>query len=202
MAYSRKAYNKVKAINRRIADIAETYGTNSEAYRNFEKSIQMLFPDQAIGTSKRGFIRIKQGRKDIAALNKGLLKTVEKTTATRGEYNKKIVEEYKREYGDGKPTQEQLVEFSQLKQRVKDAADDGTIKKILSGDEDKRGVGSRKTYAELNAMLDEYEQQEREGISDAQNNYLRDSGEAGTFRSLTKDELKDIAEMFGDELEG
>lgn len=197
--YSQKAYKKVKAINRRIADIAEVYGTDSEAYRNYEKAIEMLFPKGAIGTSKRGFIRIKQGRKDIAALNKATLKTVEKTTSTRGQYNIKIAEEYKREYGEGKPTQEQLVKFSQLKQRVKDAADDGTIKKILSDDEDKRGVGSRKTYDELNAMLDEYENAEAATTSEAQNKYLRDSRESGQIRSLTDDEKTDLAELFGDD---
>lgn len=197
--YSQKAYNKIKAINQQIADIAQVYGTNSEAYRNYEKAIEMLMPKNLIGTSKKGFIRIKQGRKDIAALPKEKLKIITKTAKTRGQYNKALTEQYKKEYGEGKPTQEQLAEFSRKKQRIKDAADDGTIKKILSEDKDNGATITKMTYEELNKILDDYEAQERDNVAGAESKYLTETGE--NARYLTPDELKDISALFGEEME-
>ena len=188
--YNKKSYNRVKAINRQIADIAEVYGTNSEAYRQYEKSLEMLFPKDLITTSKKGFIRIKQGRKDIAALPKEKLKLIAKTAKTRGEYNKAVKKDFAKEYGEGKPTQEQLVEFSKMKQRVKDAADDGTIKKVIS---DKKQGGAeirRLTYAELNALLDEEEARERKNTEGLQSKYLQETGEEA--RDLTEEEFADL----------
>lgn len=190
----RKFQNQVKSTNERIAEAARQYGRDSEIYKEYEKYLTKTLPPEAIGYSKSGNIKIKQGFKNLEKLNKGTIEDIRDNVRTTGQYTKQLRKEFTEEYGGGKPTKEDLQDFSKIKGKVKEAAQDGTVRLILS----KGGAGNSKrnrrlTYAELNDLLDKYSQSESE--SEAQT-------VASEFVSehFYTPNYEDINKLFGDEV--
>lgn len=153
----------IKAINERVAQAARDFGRNSEIYKNMERAIEKLVPESLIDKSGAGNIRIKQGFNQLAKeyeKNADFLNTsdVKKQMSSSGQYRKKTREEYREEYGKGNPTNEELREFSEMKQRVKNAAEDGRIKNILSEGGAKGTKRNRRlTYEELDKLVADYD---------------------------------------------
>lgn len=157
-------YNDVKAINERIADIAREYGRDSEPYRKLERDIEMRLPPSLIGESKAGNIRIKQGAGDISKLDVDTIKDI-KSRPTKGQYTEKIKKEYIEAHGEGKPSREQLREYSERRSEVQDAAENGKLKQVLSsGNGGKKG--NKRSYEELFAILQEADEEDERQRAD------------------------------------
>ena len=165
---SAKLYSAVKRINERVAEVARTWGKDSAAYKAFETSINKMIPQSMVGTSAKGNIRIKQGVKDIEALEKipDLIKDIERQTKTSGQYRQSVERSYKQTYGgeDGRVSLDELQKFDAARQEVRDAADSGALREYLSGaSEDIWGYGSgRPTYDELFKIMEKINQEVRD----------------------------------------
>lgn len=145
-------YKEIDKINKRALRVAAKWGQGSDVYKQYVTKIDRLVPASAVRTNKSGVIQISKSRDAQKAIKPDALATVRATTKTSSQYTQKVTKEYIREYGEGKPSTEQLQEFVSIKSAVKEAAQNGKLKIAYN----KKGEGaasvmskSEKTYEEL-----------------------------------------------------
>ena len=190
---------EVKAFNERIAEASRQYGKTSEIYKRMERAVYKLIPEELVGKSKSGNIKIKQGFSSISKLDKKDLEQAKELSSTAGKYTKKLKKEFQKEYGgSGEPSKKELVEFSIKKQTVKNFAEDGRLKQILSEGGAKGAKRNRPlTYDELNRLVELYDQQEG---ADDKTKFAQDFVKEHFYKPEEYVELSDaeIEEIFED----
>lgn len=146
--------NSIKSVNERGAEIRRVYGESSRAYKEFERAIYENIPEDLIGKSKSGTIKIRQGKGAIGALNEDILNDIKDEFRTSGQYRKDLEKSYKEEYGDGKPTKHDIQEYDKMRTTVQEAAENGKLKDYLSGQGGRGRRGKKMTYSELFAIIE------------------------------------------------
>lgn len=154
-----KILNQIKALNERIADIAREFGTDSPIYERYENKINRTIPESMRGTSRNGYIRIKQDKATQKAMESGLASQFEKIRSekSRGQYLAEKRKQFVSEYGKGRPSKEQLYDYVSTEKKVRRAFESGDWKIAYTNANDKlkeqfRTKG-RKSYGQLEQML-------------------------------------------------
>lgn len=173
-------YKDIDRLNKRAVRVANKWGQGSDVYQQYVTKIERLIPSSAIRTNKSGVIQISKSAEAQKSIKPDALATVQATTKSSGEYTKQVTREYQREYGGGRPTQEQLQDFVDIKSAVKDAAASGRLKIAYK----KKGESaaaimtkSEKTYEELWQILQAADAEEPESDTMV-DQYLADSFDA------------------------
>lgn len=113
---------RIKRINERIADIARTFGTQSNIYKEYESRIVTLFPT-GYHYSKKGYISLSHGKKVVgdAETDKKLLSI--DVLPTKGEIVKRSKKRLK-DKGILKPKLEDVKREVERKDRVENLIND------------------------------------------------------------------------------
>ena len=163
---------EIKRLNQRIASIGKTFGTNSETYKATIATLTKNEKyEQYIGMSKSGFVKLdidlrkKEVREDSSW--KAAVRTAQGSLRTVGEIREKVKREIQEEKGKGyKPSASEIIErlerkkyyeneMSQAYEYVYKTYTDSEIDELFP--EIREKTGERKTYDELDEILDKVE---------------------------------------------
>ena len=113
---------RIKRINERIADIARTFGTQSNIYKEYESRIASLFPTD-YHYSKKGYISLSHGKKvaENPDTDKRLLSI--DVLPTKGEIVKRSKQRLK-DKGIERPTVQEVKNEVERKERVENLITD------------------------------------------------------------------------------
>ena len=163
---------EIKRLNQRIASIGRRFGNNSETYKATIATLTKNEKfEQFIGMRKSGFVKLdidlrkKEVREDSSW--KAAVRTAQGSLRTVGEIRKKVKREIQEEKGKGyKPSASEIIEhlerkkyyeneMSQAYEYVYKTYTDSEIDELFP--EIREKTGERKTYDELDEILDKVE---------------------------------------------
>ena len=107
---------RIKRINERIADIARTFGTQSNIYKEYESRIATLFPT-GYHYSKNGYISLSHGKKVVEAAETDKRLMSIDVLPTKGEIVKRSKQRLK-DRGIERPTMQEVKSEVERKERV------------------------------------------------------------------------------------
>ena len=163
---------RIKRINERISDIARTFGTQSNIYKEYESRIVTLFPE-GYHYSKKGYISLSHGKKVVGdtSTDKKLLSI--DVLPTKGEIVKRSKKRLKSQ-GNTKPTLKEIKEEVERKDRVENLINDNldlayAIKSEESDDLLQYMRQSEKDYEEMEEKIDAFLQSYESGQYELRN---------------------------------
>ena len=112
----------IKRINERIADIARTFGTQSNIYKEYESRIVTLFPE-GYHYSKKGYISLSHGKKVVGNTDTDKKLMSLDVLPTKGEIVKMSKKRLKSQ-GIKKPTLQEVKKEVERKDRVENLIND------------------------------------------------------------------------------
>ena len=150
---------RIKRINERIADIARTFGTQNNIYKDYESKIVTLFPTE-YHYSKKGYISISHGKTVVSnpETDKKLLSI--DVLQTKGVIIKRSKKRLKSQ-GIEKPSLDEIKEEVARKDRVENLINDNLdLAYALKSEASDALIDymreSEKDYDELESKLDEF----------------------------------------------
>lgn len=153
----------IKRINERIMEIAKTYGTGSYTYNQYYAAIKTSFPAKARHATASGVIQLSHGKQVIRELSKNKNTKINITRVlglrTKGQLRKEARGTLRAE-GIKKPTAAQIEERMKKIDLVNSYVESNSDMFYLKDDEAQRIIhikGRRKTYDELNHLIEIYE---------------------------------------------
>ena len=150
---------RIKRINERIADIARTFGTQSNIYKEYESRIVTLFPT-GHHYSKKGHISLSHGKKVVGnpETDKKLLSI--DVLPTKGEIVKRSKQRLK-DKGIERPTIQEVKNEVERKERVENLINDNldlayALQSDASNDLIDYLRNSEKEYDEIEEKIDAF----------------------------------------------
>ena len=163
---------RIKRINERIADIARTFGTQSNIYKEYESRIATLFPT-GYHYSKKGYISLSHGKKIVGdpKTDKKLLSI--DVLPTKGEITKRSKKRLK-DKGIKKPTIQDVKREVERKDRVENLINDSldlayAIQSDTSNDLIDYMRQGNKDYEEMEEKIDAFLQTYESGQYELRN---------------------------------
>lgn len=157
-----QAEKDVKRINERINEIAKLYGTNSYSYNRYYSAVKSVLPSKYVTTSKHGIIQIARSKELYKSANtKRTKQAIQRLLGMRtaGELKKQAKKSLKA-LGVSKPSKGQIEERAKIIDKVNAFVSDHEDMFYLNDPEVKQLAhirGRRKTYEELNRIIEIYE---------------------------------------------
>ena len=160
----------VKRINERINEIAKMFGTDSFSYNKWYAAVKSVIPEEYRKTSKHGIIQIARSKDFYRTSNKKRTKQAIQRllgTKTMGQLKEEANKSLEA-LGIEKPTKKQIEERAKVIDKVnlfvsenEDMfyVDDPIIQEIA------HIRGRRKTYEEINKIIDHYNELMGRGIA-------------------------------------
>lgn len=174
MTPEQKAFERdIKRINERINEIAKTYGTESVSYQKYYSTIKSTVPEKYRKTSKHGIIQLSRSKEFISTISTTKTQRINARLLgmkTKGQLRKEARQSLKEE-GTKKPTPEEVERRMKEIDRVKKYVEEHSemFYEINYKEETKDVIhtrGRKKTYAELNALVTEFESMDEHKYQD------------------------------------